>query len=170
MGRRLRVSPRSLPIARRGVLPSGMNRPWAESNRYKISELIPFTAAGPPAIHSSSFSFCVRFKIRFQLMMPIRILQHSILGLWLAATQAGTTPLAFNPRSVRRCNSWSSRSLPEEGAKRDDPVAPVVIKSRSTPAQLPTTFLVHGFGKLVRPARIDHSSAFPLPALDQPTN
>ena len=52
------------------MLPWGMNRPWAGSNSYKISELFPFTVAGPPAIHSPSLPFCVRFKIRLQLMMP----------------------------------------------------------------------------------------------------
>lgn len=31
--------------------------------------------------------------------------------------------------------------------------------------ELPTTFLVHGFGKLVCLVRMDHSCAFPLPPL-----
>ena len=39
MGLRLRVSNRRLPRARRPVLPSGMHKPWAGSDSYKISEL-----------------------------------------------------------------------------------------------------------------------------------
>ena len=49
-------------------------------------------AAGPPAIHSSSLPFCVRFKMALRAETLIAILQHSILGLWLAATQAGVPP------------------------------------------------------------------------------
>ena len=74
------------------VLPSGMNRPWADSERYKISGLIPFMAAGPPTVHSSSLPFYVRFKLRFQSSDLIRNLQHSIRGPWLTLTSAGFTP------------------------------------------------------------------------------
>ena len=65
-GERLRGSSRSLPIPRREVLPSGVHRPWAESNRYKISELMPFTAEWLHPVGSPSLPFCVRFKIRLQ--------------------------------------------------------------------------------------------------------
>ena len=92
MGRRLLDSSRDLPITRREVLPSGMNRPWAVSNRNKISELHPFIAAGPPTVNSSSQPFCVRFKTNLQLMMPTTALQHSIPGLWLTVTRTGFSP------------------------------------------------------------------------------
>ena len=36
------------------------------TNRYKISELLPFIAAGPPTGNSSSQPFCVRFKVRLR--------------------------------------------------------------------------------------------------------
>ncbi len=62
MGRRPRVSVYSLPVSLQTVLPSGMNRPWAESDSYQISGLIPFNVAGPPTIASSSLPFCVRFN------------------------------------------------------------------------------------------------------------
>ncbi|TWU22975.1 hypothetical protein Pla52o_25080 [Novipirellula galeiformis] len=39
MGRRPRVSASSLPIALRAMLPSGMHKPWAESDSYQISRL-----------------------------------------------------------------------------------------------------------------------------------
>ena len=74
------------------VLPAGMNRPWADSDRYKISGLSPFMAAGPPTSHSSSLPFYVRFKLRFQSSDLIRNLQHSIRGAWLTLTSAGFTP------------------------------------------------------------------------------
>ena len=66
MGRRLRDSSHNLPMTRCEVLPSGMTRPWAVSNRNNISELHPFIAAGLPTVNSSSQPFCVRFKIRPQ--------------------------------------------------------------------------------------------------------
>ncbi|TWT79649.1 hypothetical protein CA13_10540 [Planctomycetes bacterium CA13] len=88
-------------MTRREVLPWGVNKPWAESNRYLISELIPFTVTGPPVIHSSSLPLCVRFNRRLrgttcdsrQLLWALILrLQHSILGVWLALTQAGFPP------------------------------------------------------------------------------
>ena len=48
---------------------------------------------GPPTVNSSSQPFCVRFKIRLRKkMFLIRILQHSILSVWLTLTQAGSPP------------------------------------------------------------------------------
>ena len=41
---------------------------------------------------SPSLPFCLRFKRRLQLMMPIRRQQNSILGVWLTLTQAAVTP------------------------------------------------------------------------------
>ena len=86
------------------MLPSGVNKPWAESNRYKISELIPFIAAGPPAIHSPSLPFCVRFKIRLQPMVPITYPATLDTG-----PLAKSYPRGISPRlSIRPCQSARS--------------------------------------------------------------
>lgn len=51
-----------LAVSRREILPSSMHTPWAESNRYKISELMSFTAGRPLPVDSPSLPFCVRFN------------------------------------------------------------------------------------------------------------
>jgi hypothetical protein len=81
-----------LAKSRREILPSSMHKPWAESNRYKISELMSFTAERPLPVDSPSLPFCVRFNGRLRRRRLIRQLQHSILGLWLGVTQAGFPP------------------------------------------------------------------------------
>ena len=43
-------------------MPSSMHTPWAGSNRYKISELMSFTAERPLPVDSPSLPFCVRFN------------------------------------------------------------------------------------------------------------
>ena len=126
MGRRLRVSLHSSPMMRCKVLPWGMHKPWAGSNRYQISELLPFTAAGPPAIHSSSLPLCIRFKMRFQLMMPIRIMQCSILGAWLALTQAGFTPASQSDLASPHVHPLVRRHIE---AVREQPLPSVATKS-----------------------------------------
>ncbi|MDM4019504.1 hypothetical protein, partial [Roseiconus lacunae] len=68
MGRRPRVFAYNSPLTLQAMLPSGMHKPWAESNSYQISGLLPFIAAGPPTVDSSSLPFCVRFKLRFQTL------------------------------------------------------------------------------------------------------
>jgi len=86
---------------RKQVLPWGVHRPWAGSNRYKISELFPFTVEGPPPIRSSSLPFCVRFKIRLQLMMPTTHPATLDTG-----RVANTYPGGISPRSlIRPCQS-----------------------------------------------------------------
>jgi len=65
-GDRLRVSVYGSPMTPQTILPSGMHKPWAGSNRYKISELRPFTARRPRPVGSPSLPLCVRFKIRFR--------------------------------------------------------------------------------------------------------
>ena len=96
-----------LARARREMLPSSMHKPWAESNRYKISELMSFTAGRPLPVDSPSLPFCVRFKMRFRRKRLIRILQHSILGTWLTLTQAGVPPACHqtisSPHVHRSC-------------------------------------------------------------------
>ena len=60
---------------------------------------------------SPSLPFCLRFKRRLQLMMPIRRLQNSILGVWLTLTQTGFTPACFKPFPVRTFTRWLSAVL-----------------------------------------------------------
>ena len=102
-------------MTRREVLPSGMHKPWAGSNRYKISELFPFIVTGPPVIHSSSLPFCLRFKVALRAEALIDTLQNSILGAWLTLTQAGSPPACqstiSSPHVHRRCYPASLRKV-----------------------------------------------------------
>ena len=109
-GERPRVSSRGLPLTRREVLPSSVNKPWADSNRYKISGLMPFIAAGPPTVDSPSLPCCVRFNCRLRPRGLLRQLQHSILGLWLAVTQAGTPPACHQTISSPHVHAFVRRS------------------------------------------------------------
>jgi len=55
--------PASLAMTRCGILPSGMHRPWAESDRkQRFRSSIPFRAGQPVPYLSSSLPFCVRFN------------------------------------------------------------------------------------------------------------
>jgi len=97
-----------LAISRREILPSSMHTPWAESNRYKISELMSFTAGRPLPVDSPSLPFCVRFNVAFRsrrrhygFTLLIDTLQHSIRSLRLTATPAGSPPLVIKPFPVR---------------------------------------------------------------------
>ena len=68
-----------LARTRREILPSSMHTPWAGSNRYKISELMSFTAERPLPVDSPSLPFCVRFNealrdvARLRLHAPYRL-------------------------------------------------------------------------------------------------
>ena len=88
-----------LARTRREILPSSVNRPWAGSNRYKISELMSFTAGRPLPVDSPSLPFCVRFneslrrrRQHYGFTLLIDSLQHSIRSLRLTATPAGSPP------------------------------------------------------------------------------
>ena len=106
-GERLRVSSRSLPITRREVLPSGMHKPWAGSNRYKISELIAVhrRMATPGRFTLTTFLCTLQGATSDSVL--IRTLQHSILGTWLTLTQAGVTPASHqtisSPHAATHC-------------------------------------------------------------------
>jgi hypothetical protein len=56
-----------LARTRREILPSSMHTPWAGSNRYKISELMSFTAERPLPVDSPSLPFWVRFNEPLQM-------------------------------------------------------------------------------------------------------
>ena len=101
MGRRLRVSSRGSPMTHREVLPWGMHKPWAESNSNKISELIPFTVTGLPAIRSSSLPFCLRFNVSLRAPGSYRHAAKLDTG-----RMASTYPGGISPRlSIRPCQS-----------------------------------------------------------------
>jgi hypothetical protein len=51
-----------MPSTRREILPFSMHTAWAGSNRYKISELMSFTAETPLPVDSPSRPSCVRFN------------------------------------------------------------------------------------------------------------
>ncbi len=88
-----------LARTRREILPSSVNKPWAGSNSYKISELMSFIAERPLPVDSPSLPFCVRFNVtlrrrrqHYGFTLFIDTLQHSIRSLRLTATPAGVTP------------------------------------------------------------------------------
>ncbi|TWT98299.1 hypothetical protein Pla52n_48100 [Stieleria varia] len=108
-GRRLGVSPRSSPLTRRGVLPWGMYKPWALESSDGGQQVpnvgaIPLHSCAhhPQSIHPHSLSACLAPESPVLQRLTsstglIQSLQHSILGLsilglWLAATQAGSPP------------------------------------------------------------------------------
>ena len=69
-----------------------MHTPWAGSNRYKISELMSFTAERPLPVDSPSLPFCVRFNValrrshqHYGFTLLKDSLQHSIAGTMLCA-------------------------------------------------------------------------------------
>ena len=100
MGRRLRVSACSSPMTLQTMLPWGMHKPWAESNSYKISELFPFTAAGPPAVYSSSLPLCIRFNQR------LRRMPYTLAAILDTGRVASAYPGGISPRSsIRPCQS-----------------------------------------------------------------
>ena len=105
-----------LAVSRREMLPSSMHRPWAESNRYKISELMSFTAERPLPVSSPSLPFCVRFneplrrrRQHYGFTLLIDSLQHSIRSLWLRATPAGITPACHQTISSPHVHCFVSR-------------------------------------------------------------
>ena len=72
--------------------------------------LMSFTADRPLSVDSPSLPLCVRFNVplrrrcqHYGFTLLIDTLQHSILGLWLRATHAGTPPLVIKPFPVRTC-------------------------------------------------------------------
>jgi len=100
MGLRLRVSTGSLPRTRPAMLPSSMNTPWAESNRYKDfgaqyhSQPDGHARSVHPrvlSVYASTQDFGgAPFATHLSALIPT--LQHSILGVWLTLTQAGYPP------------------------------------------------------------------------------
>ena len=60
---------------------------------------------------SPSLPLCLRFKRRLQLMVPIRRLQSSILGVWLTLTQAGVTPACLQTISSPHVHAMVIRRL-----------------------------------------------------------
>ena len=71
----------------------------ADSNKYRISQLMSFTAERLPSVDSTSRPFCVRFKgplrgrrQHYGFTASYDTLQHSIRSLWLRATPAEIAP------------------------------------------------------------------------------
>ena len=92
MGLRLRASSEHSPLAWTEMLPSSMQKPWAGSNRKpSFRSSIPFRA-GRYSLPFILTTFLCTLQPETSAIRLIRWLQHSILGLWLAVTQAGLTP------------------------------------------------------------------------------
>ncbi len=107
-----------LARTRREILPSSVNRPWAESNRYKISELMSFTAERPLPVDSPSLPFCVRFNValprrrqHYGFTLFIDTLQHSMRSLWLGTTPAGSPPACHQTISSPHVHRFVRRFL-----------------------------------------------------------
>jgi hypothetical protein len=103
-------------------LPSSMHTPWAGSNRYKISELMSFTAGRPLPVDSPSLPFCVRFNValrrrrqHYGFTLLIDTLQHSIRSLWLRATPAGVPPACLQTISSPHVHFFVRRLRPVRG-------------------------------------------------------
>ncbi len=77
--------PAPLAKTRRSMLPSSLRKPWAGSDRKQgFRSSNPFTAGQPTrSVHPHYLSVYAS-----TCLLPAT-LQHSILGLWLRATQAG---------------------------------------------------------------------------------
>ena len=93
--------PASLAMTRCGILPSGMHRPWAESDRkQRFRSAIPFRAGQPvPTFHPrylSAYASTLDFGETpwgGGYLEPLyQRCKCSILGLGLGATQAGFPP------------------------------------------------------------------------------
>src|SRR6056297_948567 len=88
-------------MTRPPVLPSGMNTPWAGSDRYK--DFGPQYHSQPDgharsvhprvlSVYASTCNFGAACPLGHRLLSLIFTLQHSIQGLWLGATPAGSPP------------------------------------------------------------------------------
>src|SRR6056297_211586 len=93
-----------------------MHKPWAESNRYKISELMSFTAQRPLPVDSPSLPFCVRFNVKLRRRRQhygftlLRVtLQHSIRSLRLTATPTGSPPACHQTISSPHVHGFDMR-------------------------------------------------------------
>ena len=86
-----------LASTRREILPSNMHTPWAESNRYKISELMSFTAERPLPVGSPSLPFCVRFNASLRISRQ----HYGFTNSYRHAATLDTGPLAKSyPRGI----------------------------------------------------------------------
>ena len=101
MGLRLRVSDHRSPGRGTGVAFRHEHTLGRIRQIQRFRSSIPFRAGELSPYLSSSLPFCVRFNQRLRRNRLIRWLQHSIPGLWLAATRAGFHPLVLKPFPVR---------------------------------------------------------------------
>lgn len=85
-----RLKQQHLPSTRQEILPSSMHTPWAESNSYKISKLMSFTAKRPLSGDSPSRPFCVRFNGP----LPGRRQNYFFKSTYRHAATLDTKPLA----------------------------------------------------------------------------
>ena len=97
-----------LAVTRREILPSSVNKPWAGSNSYKISELMSFIAERPLPVDSPSLPFWVRFNE----LLRIRRQHYGFTHSYTFAATLDTGPLAKSyPRgSLTRLSSTHFQS------------------------------------------------------------
>jgi len=79
------------------MLPSDLHKPSAQliligANRYQISALLPVHARRATCDPFTLTTFLYTLQPTTSAKRLIHWLQHSILGVWLALTQAGFTP------------------------------------------------------------------------------
>lgn len=113
-GRRLRVSSRSLPAARRKVMPPRVHKSWAGTNRHKTLELPPFAAAWPHAVRSSSLPCCGNFNCRLRRKTLNTTTATLDTGPWASGYPGGIPPARrpdlAGPR-VHGIINWEHRHL-----------------------------------------------------------
>ena len=110
-----------LANVRREMLPSSVNKPWAGSNRYKISELPQVATHGVHRREATPGRFTLTtFLCTLQDATSgkafIDTLQHSILGTWLTFTQAGVPPASHQTISSPHVHRFV---LPRSGVSAD---------------------------------------------------
>ena len=127
MGLRLRVSDHRSPGRGTGVAFRHEHTLGRIRQIQRFRSSIPFRAGELSPYLSSSLPFCVRFNQRLRRNRLIRWLQHSIPGLWLAATRAGFHPLVIKPFPVRTSTRLFVPGRLVRG--RPSPVRPTVILS-----------------------------------------
>ena len=81
------------PLAWTEMLPSSMHKPWAGSHKNHSFGAQYRSGRGVTPLPFILTTFLCTLQPTTSAIRLIRWLQHAILGLWLAATQTGVTPV-----------------------------------------------------------------------------
>jgi len=111
--------PASLAVKQCRMLPSGVNRPWAESDRKQgFRSSIPFRALAASPCLSSSLPFCLRSGAGFRPVGLIPALQNSLAGPVASGYPGGIPSRSssnhFQSAHATDCYHASSRTNPKK--------------------------------------------------------